>query len=43
MLEVMFKDLYGYDYDCVLYGKPEIIAYQYAERAIQVQCDRNNV
>lgn len=33
-LEVMFKELYQYDCEMILYGKPEAIAYAYAERVI---------
>ena len=35
-LEVMFKELYRYNIEYFLYGKPEAIAYEYAERAIEL-------
>ena len=39
----MFKELYRYDIEYALYGKPEAIAYEYAERAIQEICQKSDI
>ena len=42
-LETMFKELYRYDIKYFLFGKPEEIAYEFAERLIEEQCRKNNI
>ena len=34
-LQTMFKELYRYDLDYIMYGKPEPIAFEFAERMIK--------
>ena len=42
-LKDMFTKMYRYDIKYTLYGKPENVAYQYAERAIRQKCDKSDV
>jgi ribonucleotide monophosphatase NagD (HAD superfamily) len=42
-LKAMFTQLFRYDIECNLYGKPQNVAYEYAERAIQAKCQENGI